>query len=64
MKKFRKKSPCCNAKIDYHGGGYEGEYIHPITECCSKCNQLLAVNGQHVEIHSPRTGKIIKSWNE
>lgn len=54
-----KLSKCCNAKIDYRGGGYEGEYICPIEDYCSECNQTLAVNGQRVKIYNPKTGKMI-----
>ena len=60
MKKI--KSICCNADIDCRGGGYDGEDICPIEDYCTKCGQILAINGSSfgITIHDPKTGKIIK----
>ena len=58
-KTIKKKSICCNAEIDCRGGGYEGEYIHPIEDYCKKCNQTLSVNGIKTIIHNPKTGEVI-----
>ena len=55
------KSICCNAEIDYRGGGYDGEDICPIESYCSKCSQLLAINGSRVDdIRDPKTGKLLR----
>ena len=31
------KSRCCKAKVDYSGGGYDGEDIVPVVSRCQKC---------------------------
>ena len=55
----KRLSPCCKAKVDYRGGGWEGDFIHPIEEYCPECDQTLAINGSSfgVEIVHPKTGK-------
>ena len=57
----KKKSPCCNAELDYGGGGYDGERLCNIETYCKKCKQLLKINGSSfgVEIINPKTGKEI-----
>jgi len=53
-----RKSPCCNAEIDYRGGGYDGEDICDLQDFCSKCGQLIAINGFMVDdIRNPKTGR-------
>ena len=32
-------SECCDAEVYISGGGYDGEDIVPISECCSKCGK-------------------------
>ena len=39
------KSKCCNAKIGTKGGGYDEKDICPIKEFCTKCKQVLLING-------------------
>ena len=34
-----KISKCCGAKIEYRGGGYDGEELCPIENYCSKCHK-------------------------
>ena len=46
---YRRLSVCCNADVDYRGGGYEDEYIHPIEDFCKKCGQTLEVNGSEIK---------------
>ena len=31
------KSKCCNAKIEFCGGGYDGEEIVPVYQYCANC---------------------------
>lgn len=56
---MKKKSKCCNAKIDYEGGGYTDDGIAPIEEICTKCNQMVAVNGYRQKVINPKTGREI-----
>lgn len=49
MSEQKYKSECCNAEVDFRGGGYEGEYIHPIEEYCKKCGKLLKINGHNID---------------
>ena len=62
MKPEEKKrtSKCCNAEIDFSGGGYVGEDIAPIEEYCVKCGQILSINGLKRKIYNLETGQIIK----
>lgn len=59
-KKQFNKSVCCNAEIDVGGGGYDGEDICPIELFCKKCGQTLEINNLKVQVHDPKTGKIIQ----
>lgn len=36
-----RKSRCCNAEIQYGGGGYDGEDIVPVEEWCKKCHNEI-----------------------
>ena len=33
------KSKCCKARINYNGGGYDGEDVVPVVFTCSKCGK-------------------------
>ncbi len=35
-----RKSRCCKAKIEYSGGGYDGEYIEPVRSFCKNCGRV------------------------
>ncbi len=37
LEEVRLASDCCGTDVDFTGGGYEDEYIHPIVEICKKC---------------------------
>ncbi len=47
---YRRLSVCCNSDVDCRGGGYEGEYIHPIEDFCKKCGQTLEINGSETSL--------------
>jgi len=55
-----KTSPCCQAKIDIRGGGYDDEDVCPVEDYCTKCGQVLAVNGEPSEIINIKNGKKLK----
>ena len=45
-----KKSKCCNAEINTRGGGYDDERICPIEDFCTKCGDILLINGSDILI--------------
>ena len=38
---YEGKSKCCKAEVDYSGGGYEGEFIHPVVMGCKSCGRII-----------------------
>ena len=51
-------SKCCNAKVEFSGGGYDGEDIVPVLTRCSSCSKDPDFNGGTYNIDTA-TNKII-----
>jgi len=38
------KSKCCNAEVNYSGGGYNGEELCPVEINCLECGEKLSTD--------------------